>query len=512
MRIRTSLGLLSSSKNATQGRRGFCTSRAVESPNIYVSDSNDPHFNLAFEDWLFRKTDPSERILYLYRNVPSVIIGRNQNPWKEINLARLDELGIPFVRRKSGGGTVYHDLGNTNYCVFVPRLEFNRNTNAELVASALNRLDVPAFVNERNDICVEQFKMSSLSPSRSLCSAFKLVNHRAYHHGTMLIDAQLSNLRGVLGTKKEGMITKGVASVPSPVRNLKEWNADLDHERFVEQVSQEFARRYNVSDEVQRIGKQEIERNEYVRNTVDELKSWEWQYGNSPEFTHDLTGNDMTISLRSRHGLITSASVSTPPDDADLWSAASEVCEVLEGDRYGTIEQTREYLARASPGTYKELLTRIMAEQVEKSFQKQPLFHNAKVSTTSRKVAGKDRRWFKEVGLGFKTPREAIEGTYIDKKCPFTGLVSIRGRILTGKVVSTKMTRTIVIRREYLHFVPKYSRYEKRHKNVAVHCSPAFRVEVGDVVTVGQCRPLSKTVRFNVLRVQKAKAKNFIKF
>jgi small subunit ribosomal protein S11e len=99
-----------------------------------------------------------------------------------------------------------------------------------------------------------------------------------------------------------------------------------------------------------------------------------------------------------------------------------------------------------------------MAEQVEKSFQKQPLFHNAKVSTTSRKVAGKDRRWYKEVGLGFKTPREAIEGTYIDKKCPFTGLVSIRGRILTGKVVSTKMTRTVVIRREYLHFVPKYSR------------------------------------------------------
>ncbi|PRQ74876.1 40S ribosomal protein S11 [Rhodotorula toruloides] len=173
-----------------------------------------------------------------------------------------------------------------------------------------------------------------------------------------------------------------------------------------------------------------------------------------------------------------------------------------------------------------------MAEQVEKSFQKQPLFHNAKVATTSRKVAGKDRRWYKEVGLGFKTPREAIEGTYIDKKCPFTGLVSIRGRILTGKVISTKMTRTIIIRREYLHFVPKYSRYEKRHKNVAVHCSPAFRVEVGDIVTVGQCRPLSKTVRcvlpdfpllrlgltmglgnsFNVLRVAAQRQKGFSKF
>merc|ERR1711862_922509 len=76
--------------------------------------------------------------------------------------------------------------------------------------------------------------------------------------------------------------------------------------------------------------------------------------------------------------------------------------------------------------------------------------------------AGKGgRRWVKDVGLGFKTPRTAIEGNYIDKKCPFTGLVSIRGRILTGTVVSTKMHRTLVIRREYLHFIPKYSRYER---------------------------------------------------
>lgn len=73
-------------------------------------------------------------------------------------------------------------------------------------------------------------------------------------------------------------------------------------------------------------------------------------------------------------------------------------------------------------------------------------------------------------------------------------MVSIRGRILTGKVVSAKMHRTIIIRRQYLHFVPKYARYEKRHSNLAAHVSPAFRVEEGDTVTVGQCRPLSKTV------------------
>ncbi|CED85094.1 40s ribosomal protein s11 [Phaffia rhodozyma] len=155
-----------------------------------------------------------------------------------------------------------------------------------------------------------------------------------------------------------------------------------------------------------------------------------------------------------------------------------------------------------------------MAEQIEKAYQKQHLFQNTKAKG-GKKVATKNKRWYKDVGLGFKTPAEAINGTYIDKKCPFTGDVSIRGRILTGKVVSAgKMTRTIVIRRDYLHYIPKYSRYEKRHRNVSAHCSPAFRVENGDNVTVGQCRPLSKTVRFNVVKVQanKAAAKAFAKF
>ncbi|KAI0984846.1 hypothetical protein GJ496_001562 [Pomphorhynchus laevis] len=137
--------------------------------------------------------------------------------------------------------------------------------------------------------------------------------------------------------------------------------------------------------------------------------------------------------------------------------------------------------------------------QNERAFQKQPtIFLNRKEGLKKKKRL----RYFKDVGLGFKTPREAIEGTYIDKKCPFTGNVHIRGRILTGVIIKMKMTRTVVIRRDYLHFVRKYNRFEKRHKNMSVHLSPCFRdVKVGDVVTVGECRPLCKTVRFNVLKV-----------
>ncbi|XP_046331253.1 40S ribosomal protein S11-like [Haliotis rufescens] len=155
-----------------------------------------------------------------------------------------------------------------------------------------------------------------------------------------------------------------------------------------------------------------------------------------------------------------------------------------------------------------------MAEQTERSFQRQTTVFLNKKSLLSGK-GKKNLRYVRNVGLGFKTPREAIDGTYIDKKCPFTGNVSIRGRILSGVVLKMKMQRTIVIRREYLHYVKKYNRFEKRHKNMSVHLSPCFRdVTIGDVVTVGECRPLSKTVRYNVLKVAKGSGskKAFQKF
>ena len=136
--------------------------------------------------------------------------------------------------------------------------------------------------------------------------------------------------------------------------------------------------------------------------------------------------------------------------------------------------------------------------QTEKAYQKQiGVFQNSKKVLAKKATSG---RYYKKIGLGFKTPQAAIEGDYIDHKCPFTSDVSIRGRIFKGVVLSTKMNRTVVLRRDYLHYIKKYNRFEKRHKTVSAHCSPAFRLIIGDVVTVGQCRPLSKTVRFNVIR------------
>ena len=145
-------------------------------------------------------------------------------------------------------------------------------------------------------------------------------------------------------------------------------------------------------------------------------------------------------------------------------------------------------------------------DQNERAYMKQPtIFVGAKKRVLAKRK-GKKSRFYRNIGLGFKTPAAAKNGNYIDKKCPFTGDVSIRGRVLKGVCISTKMTKTVIVRRDYLHYVKKYRRFEKRHKNIAAHLSPCFGdVKEGDILTIGQCRPLSKTVRFNVLKVEPQK-------
>lgn len=119
----------------------------------------------------------------------------------------------------------------------------------------------------------------------------------------------------------------------------------------------------------------------------------------------------------------------------------------------------------------------------------------------------KQKRKTKDIGLGYKTPETAINSTYIDKKCPFTGDVSIRGRIFKAEVFKMKQEKTIVVKKNYLHYIPKYKRYERRNSKFSVHLSPCFfgLVNVGDYVICAETRPLSKTKRFVVIDYQSKK-------
>ena len=113
-----------------------------------------------------------------------------------------------------------------------------------------------------------------------------------------------------------------------------------------------------------------------------------------------------------------------------------------------------------------------LPRQNQRAFQKQDQIFVGKKRVLSKKGTAKEARYYKNIGLGIKTPRGAIEGTYVDKKCPWTGSVNIRGKLITGVVKTTKMKNTVIIRKDYLHYIKKYNRFEKRHKNTPVRDVP----------------------------------------
>ncbi|KAJ3838556.1 hypothetical protein F5878DRAFT_165107, partial [Lentinula raphanica] len=340
--------------------------------SIYISNSTNPYFNLSFEDWLFRRKAADKPLLLLYRDDPCVVIGRNQNPWKEVNLPVLRaSKTIPFVRRRSGGGTVYHDLGNTNFSIHLPRTSFDRHMTAQVVLRAVRSLGIDATVNDRNDICVGTEKVSG--------SAYKIVSQRAYHHGTMLISTKLETLGDLLHThSKDTMETKGVASVRSPVRNLQQFKRGVTHGAFVEAVMHEFRKEYGLlgnDDKVQMIDEDDCRDIEYIQHGMSELPSWEWAYGQTPEFTYTVhqtfKWGSAQAKIKSKHGIILSCDlcVSGPTEGTDTTAGGSvasmsaalqgvtavsmdeplrfvvkEVEQMLQGRRYGFIS-AREILS-----------------------------------------------------------------------------------------------------------------------------------------------------------------------
>ncbi|KAI6166201.1 hypothetical protein EDD17DRAFT_1785809 [Pisolithus thermaeus] len=307
---------------------------------IYVSTSTNPYFNLTLEDWLFRHYPAHAPLLLLYRDSPCVVIGRNQNPWKEVNLRVAREKNVPWIRRRSGGGTVFHDLGNTNYSIHVPRTSFDRAKTANIVVRALRALGVEGYANERNDICVGGRKIGLLHVSGA---AYKIVSGRAYHHGTMLISTRLDTLGDLLRVDKPTMNTRGVESVRSPVCNLVESNTRITHEAFVEAVITSFREEYDVADEPCVVEETpEYVGDEYFKSGMAELPRWDWAYGQTPEFEYVLKKRfgwgDVTCTIRSKHGIILSSTSTLSASSTNIQATLDELGRRLEGRRYGFVQ------------------------------------------------------------------------------------------------------------------------------------------------------------------------------
>ncbi|KAI0677240.1 Lipoyltransferase and lipoate-protein ligase [Trametes maxima] len=329
------------SSKTVNTRRFSSRPAATPEHSIYISESTDPYFNLAFEDWLFRHKSPEQPLLLLYRDNPCVVIGRNQNPWKEVNLRASRQTGIPFIRRHSGGGTVYHDLGNTNFSIHLPRSSFDRHATAQVMLKAVRSMGVDANVNDRNDICVGKEK---------ICSAYKIVKDRAYHHGTMLISTRLDTLGELLRSNKDTMETRGVASVRSPVCNLQQYHARVNHNMFVKAVVEAFCEEYGTDEGVHIVrdgdGSKDIE---YIRRGMGELKTWDWAFGQTPEFTYKVQKSfvwgQLSAELRSKHGMILGCSFTYPHDIyPGLRVDLDNLALTLAGQRYGSVDESHREL------------------------------------------------------------------------------------------------------------------------------------------------------------------------
>ncbi|KAI0774574.1 Lipoyltransferase and lipoate-protein ligase [Fomes fomentarius] len=322
--------------------RGFASaSGPTPQHSIYVSESTDPYFNLTFEDWLFRHKSPEQPLLLLYRDDPCVVIGRNQNAWKEVNIRASRRTGIPFIRRHSGGGTVYHDSGNTNFSIHLPRASFDRHATAQVILRAVRSLGVDANVNDRNDICVGRDKIRS---------AYKIVKDRAYHHGTMLISTRLDTLGELLRSGKDTMETRGVASVRSPVCNLRQHDANVRHEEFVEAVVDAFRQEYGVREEVHTIRSEDMRNVDYIRRGMNELKTWDWTFGQTPEFSYKVERTfpwgAVSAELRSKHGVLLGCSIACSETlDGSVKERLALLALKLEGQRYGGVNENIALLA-----------------------------------------------------------------------------------------------------------------------------------------------------------------------
>jgi len=276
----------------------------MKKTRVLISDIYDPWFNLATEDWIFRDLDPEQRILFLWRNQPTVVIGRSQNPWLECHLEKMEKDQILLARRQSGGGAVFHDLGNTNFTFLASKKNYNKSDNFNIIIAALKQFGIKAQLSGRNDIVVN----SSASSKKISGNAFRHGVDRAFHHGTLLINTDLNQLQNYLNPNKKKLESKGITSVKSRVTNLQELNPEINHDVLSWALIQEFFEFHAEQGEIEYLNHDTLAKQPKLHQHYEKLKDWGWRFGQTFEFTHQLEERfswaSIDLRLNVKHGVI----------------------------------------------------------------------------------------------------------------------------------------------------------------------------------------------------------------
>ena len=276
---------------------------------IYIeTNSTDPTWNLALEEYCLKELVQFERILMLWQNDNAIIIGRYQNAENEVNLAAAREIGAKIVRRPSGGGAVYHDLGNLNYTFIYPIDGLNRQEIAVYagpMVKALNQIGVPAEIKGRNDLLLDGKKISG--------TAQRIQKGRLMHHGTLLYDSDLDSLESVLQVDKAKVASKGIASIRSRVTNIKDY---LPKGRF-EDVQAFWQALLDAFDEEEPITRFELTPEmlaEVEKLQKEKYQSWDWNFGHAPAFEYKnsrrFPNGKLEIQANIKKGLIEEIKIS----------------------------------------------------------------------------------------------------------------------------------------------------------------------------------------------------------
>ncbi|MFO7821844.1 MAG: lipoate--protein ligase [Lentisphaeria bacterium] len=242
---------------------------------LLTSESTDPFFNLALEEWLLRAS-PYQSCTLVYRNKPSIVMGRNQNPWLECNLDFVEANNLILTRRISGGGTVYHDLGNANFTFVMPRKQYAPRVHLKLVAEALTKLGVQADITDRNNLFVNRAKISG--------TAFMLTGKRALQHGTLLINADLQKLNQALENSLPEVDTHAVASVSDAVTNLVDIIPDISYQQFIDAIRAVLMDR-TADLKVSTLSESDFSENQDFQKYYRLQHSRNWVYGKTPAFS-----------------------------------------------------------------------------------------------------------------------------------------------------------------------------------------------------------------------------------
>ena len=242
-----------------------------------INDSNETAYNIALEEFAFKKMLDEDMIFLLWINKPSIIVGRHQNTIEEINRDFVRENGIEVVRRISGGGAVYHDYNNLNYTIISKENEdraFDFKSFSVPVIKTLEELGVKAEFTGRNDLEIDGKKICG--------NAQAYINGRIMHHGCLLFDVDLSVLAKALKVSKDKIESKGVKSVRARVTNIvDELPEKITVEEFKNLLLDYMKREYPEMTEY-KLTEEDIA--EINKAKEEKFGNWDWNYGKSPEY------------------------------------------------------------------------------------------------------------------------------------------------------------------------------------------------------------------------------------